>query len=123
LKQLTSVNSDFQRGVAAAQSIFNVLDEQAEIDNGTKTIQRAKGDIRFEHVRFWYNDDKEPALADVSFAVDSGKTLALVGRSGSGKSTISNLLTRFYDIQDGEILLDGVDIRDYQLKCLRRQFA
>ncbi|RUO48861.1 lipid A export permease/ATP-binding protein MsbA [Pseudidiomarina aquimaris] len=123
LKQLTTVNSDFQRGIAAAQSIFSILDEKAEDDSGKKQLDRAQGDIRFEHVTFSYDDTESPALSDVSFHVEPGKTLALVGRSGSGKSTISNLLARFYTPQEGVIKLDGVDIYDYKLKSLRRQFA
>jgi len=123
LKQLTTVNSDFQRGIAAAQSIFEVLDERPEQDTGKLVIERAQGNIRFDDVQFAYGDSDAPALDHVSFEVTAGKTLALVGRSGSGKSTISNLLTRFYTPQGGRILLDGVDIYDYKLKCLRRQFA
>ncbi|CAB0150256.1 Lipid A export ATP-binding/permease protein MsbA [Pseudidiomarina piscicola] len=123
LKQLTTVNSDFQRGIAAAQSIFSVLDEDAEVDSGKQNLDRARGDIKFEHVNFAYNETESPALADVSFHVKPGKTLALVGRSGSGKSTISNLLTRFYTPQGGVIKLDDGDIYDYRLKALRRQFA
>lgn len=123
LKQLTNVNSDFQRGIAAAQSVFEVLDERPEIDKGEHRIGRAKGRIEFENVSFTYNETDAPALHEVSFSVEPGKILALVGRSGSGKSTISNLLTRFYDVECGKILLDGVDIKDYELKCLRRQLA
>ncbi len=123
LKQLTTVNSDFQRGIAAAQSIFSVLDEDAEVDSGKQNLDRARGDIKFEHVNFAYDETESPALADVSFHVKPGKTLALVGRSGSGKSTISNLLTRFYTPQGGVIKLDDGDIYDYRLKALRRQFA
>ncbi|KFZ32085.1 lipid transporter ATP-binding/permease [Pseudidiomarina salinarum] len=123
LKQLTTVNSDFQRGIAAAKSIFEVLDERAERDTGKKVIQRATGNIRFDNVTFAYDEIESPALENVSFDVPAGKTLALVGRSGSGKSTISNLLTRFYAPQSGVIYLDDVDIYDYKLKCLRRQFA
>lgn len=123
LKQLTTVNSDFQRGIAAAQSIFEVLDEKAEPNKGTYLVERAHGHIRFEDVTFTYDEAESPALDKVSFDVKPGKTLALVGRSGSGKSTISNLLTRFYAPQSGKIYLDDVDIYDYKLKCLRRQFA
>lgn len=123
LKQLTNVNSDFQRGIAAAISVFEVLDERPELDDGQQCIDRAQGKIVFDHVSFSYDEASAPALAGVNFELQPGRTLALVGRSGSGKSTISNLLTRFYDIQEGRILLDDVDIRDYQLRCLRRQFA
>lgn len=123
LKQLTNVNSDFQRGIAAASSVFTILDQPIEVDNGTHVVERAKGDIAFNNVTFAYNEGDEPALEDISFTVKEGKTLALVGRSGSGKSTISSLLTRFYDIDQGLITLDDRNIQDYKLKCLRRQFA
>ncbi|PTB98612.1 lipid ABC transporter permease/ATP-binding protein, partial [Thalassospira xiamenensis] len=123
LKQLTNVNSDFQRGLAAAQSVFEVLDERPEIDTGNRRIDRAAGRIEFENVSFSYAEGDAPALHEVSFVVEPGKTVALVGRSGSGKSTISNLLTRFYDIENGAIRLDDTDIQEYELKCLRRQFA
>ncbi|MCC5856247.1 MAG: lipid A export permease/ATP-binding protein MsbA [Idiomarina sp.] len=123
LKQLTNVNADFQRGLAAAGSIFEVLDELPEQDHGTRVIDRAKGDLRVSHVTFRYPGSDEPALRDISFHVPAGKTVALVGRSGSGKSTISRLLTRFYDIETGAIELDGHDINEYTLKSLRRQFA
>ena len=123
LKQLTNINSDFQRGIAAAASVFSVLDEPIEVDKGTLRVDRARGDIKFNHVTFAYNQHDDPALQDISFDLHEGKTVALVGRSGSGKSTISSLLTRFYDISDGEILLDGRNIQDYKLKCLRRQYA
>lgn len=123
LKQLTNVNADFQRGLAAAASIFAVLDEEQEKDTGTVRVDRVRGDVAVEHVMFRYNKKKSPALDDVSFTIPTGKTLALVGRSGSGKSTISSLLTRFYEHESGTIKLDGVDIRDYELKSLRRQFA
>lgn len=123
LKQLTTVNSDFQRGIAAAQSIFQVLDETAEPNAGIHVVERVAGHIRFDDVTFTYDKAETPALDHVSFDVQPGKVLALVGRSGSGKSTISNLLTRFYSPQSGKIYLDDVDIYDYRLKCLRRQFA
>lgn len=123
LKQLTNVNADFQRGLAAAASIFSVLDQQEEVDNGKRVLDRAQGDLQFKQVTFSYPDSEELALHEVSFTVEAGKTVALVGRSGSGKSTISALLTRFYDYETGSIELDGHDIREYSLKSLRRQFA
>lgn len=123
LKQLTNVNADFQRGLAAAASIFTVLDEEQEKDTGSHKVARVKGDVTVKNLTFRYARKDSPALNDVSFHVPAGKTLALVGRSGSGKSTISNLLTRFYDYETGSIELDGTDIREYELKSLRRQFA
>jgi len=123
LKQLTNVNSDFQRGIAASTSVFQILDEPIEVDKGSRVVDRAVGNIVFEDVTFAYQKEDEPALQHINFSVDQGKTVALVGRSGSGKSTISNLLTRFYDVEQGRILLDGHNINDYKLKCLRRQFA
>ncbi len=123
LKSLTNVNAQFQRGMAACQTLFSILDMEQEKDEGTRTIARAKGDIEFRDVTFSYNNRDVPALKDVSFNIPAGKTVALVGRSGSGKSTIANLLTRFYDIQKGEILLDGYDLREYTLSSLRDQVA
>ncbi|RUO22576.1 lipid A export permease/ATP-binding protein MsbA [Aliidiomarina iranensis] len=123
LKQLTNVNADFQRGLAAAASIFKVLDEEQEKDTGHLKTDRVRGELAVKNLTFKYGTADAPALSDISFTVPAGNTIALVGRSGSGKSTISNLLTRFYDYETGTIELDGVDIREYELKSLRRQFA
>ncbi|MCF2946989.1 lipid A export permease/ATP-binding protein MsbA [Paraglaciecola aquimarina] len=123
LKQLTTVNSEFQKGMAACVSIFEVLDQQIELDEGTQRLERARGKIEFKHVEFSYPNTQEPALQDISFTVQPGQTFALVGRSGSGKSTISSLLTRFYNNQVGQILLDDVLLKDLPLKDLRKQFA
>ncbi|WP_341503975.1 lipid A export permease/ATP-binding protein MsbA [Gallaecimonas sp. GXIMD4217] len=123
IKQLTNVNAEFQRGIAAAASIFGVLDKDAEQDQGQRPLDRANGELAFKDVTFTYPGKDSPALKQLSFALPQGKTVALVGRSGSGKTTISSLLTRFYDIDSGAITLDGVDIRDYPLAALRRQFA
>ncbi|CAM3489710.1 lipid ABC transporter permease/ATP-binding protein [Rouxiella silvae] len=123
LKSLTNVNAQFQRGMAACQTLFSILDMEQEKDEGSRTIERAKGDIEFKHVTFSYGSSEKPALKDISFDIPAGKTVALVGRSGSGKSTIANLMTRFYDIQQGEILLDGHDLREYTLSSLRDQVA
>lgn len=123
LKQLTTVNSEFQKGMAACHSIFTVLDEHTEVDKGHKVLQKVRGKLEFKGVTFHYPGKEEAALHDVSFIVEPGKTFALVGRSGSGKSTISSLLTRFYNSQQGEVLLDDIRLQDIQLKALRRQFA
>lgn len=123
LKSLTNVNSQFQRGMAACQTLFSILDLEAEKDNGQKTLDRAKGDIEFHNVTFTYPTKNTPTLRKISFSIPAGKTVALVGRSGSGKSTIANLLTRFYDIQEGYILMDGEDLREYKLSSLRAQIG
>ncbi|MBN6362612.1 lipid A ABC transporter ATP-binding protein/permease MsbA [Providencia huaxiensis] len=123
LKSLTNVNSQFQRGMAACQTLFAILDSEQEKDNGTKVLKEVKGDIKFEHVTFTYATKEHPALDDVSFILPAGKSVALVGRSGSGKSTIANLITRFYDIDEGSIQIDGHDIREYTLSSLRSQVA
>lgn len=123
LKSLTQVNVQFQRGIAACQSLFDVIDLPLEQDNGQLQLGHAAGKIEFRDVTFTYPTKDAPALRNISFSIEPGKTVALVGRSGSGKSTIASLLTRFYDIQEGTILLDDQDIREYRLRDLRRQFA
>jgi ATP-binding cassette, subfamily B, bacterial MsbA len=123
LKQLTTVNSEFQKGMAACVSIFNVLDIAIEEDKGLVSMDKAKGKLQFKQVSFAYPGKKDPVLKDISFTVEPGKTFALVGRSGSGKSTISSLLTRFYNSQQGQVLLDDIPLQDIKLKDLRRQFA
>ncbi|WP_318509415.1 lipid A ABC transporter ATP-binding protein/permease MsbA [Photobacterium leiognathi] len=123
LKALTSVTSQFQRGMAACHTLFELMELETEKDNGKVEVQRVKGDVEVKNVTFTYPTKDAPALRDVSFNLPAGKTLALVGRSGSGKSTIANLLTRFYDIDSGEINLDSVEIRDYKLANLRDQVA
>ncbi len=121
LKSLTNVNAQFQRGMAACQTLFEILDLETEKDQGSYQVERAKGNVDFKEVTFTYFGKDEPALRNLSFQIPHGKTVALVGRSGSGKSTIAALLTRFYDIDQGEITLDGVNIQDYRLSNLREQ--
>ncbi|MTD40525.1 lipid A ABC transporter ATP-binding protein/permease MsbA [Erwinia sp. CPCC 100877] len=123
LKSLTNVNAQFQRGMAACQTLFSILDTGQEKDTGTKVIERSQGDIEFRDVTFTYPGREIPALRDISLTIPAGKTVALVGRSGSGKSTIASLITRFYDIDKGEIHIDGNDIREYTLASLRNQVA
>lgn len=123
LKTLTNVNAQFQRGMAACQTLFTLFDLPTEKDHGTHQTERAKGDLRFENVTFTYYGKEQPALDNVSFTLPAGKTLALVGRSGSGKSTIANLITRFYEIESGQIYLDGLPIQNYTLNNLRAQCA
>ncbi|CNE19444.1 lipid transporter ATP-binding/permease [Yersinia rohdei] len=123
LKSLTNVNAQFQRGMAACQTLFTILDMEQEKDEGKLEVDRAKGDIEFRHVTFYYPGKDIPALNDINMHIEAGKTVALVGRSGSGKSTIANLLTRFYDVSEGSILMDGHDLREYRLGALRNQVA
>jgi ATP-binding cassette, subfamily B, bacterial MsbA len=123
LKRLTNINVALQRGIAAADSVFETLDEPAERDTGGEPLERAKGDVDYRNVTFSYDRRKGRILNDISLRVPAGSTLALVGRSGSGKSTLVSLLPRFYDIEQGAILLDGKDIRSYRLRDLRRQVA
>ncbi|MGL4859081.1 MAG: lipid A ABC transporter ATP-binding protein/permease MsbA [Enterobacteriaceae bacterium] len=123
LKALTDVNSKFQRGMAACQTLFAILDMEKEKDEGTVALREGDSDIQFQHVTFSYPARELPALDNVSLTIPAGKTVALVGRSGSGKSTIANLLTRFYDIEQGTIMIDGLDVRQYTLRSLRAQIA
>lgn len=124
IKNLTRVNAEFQRGIAACTTVFELLDTSPEVDNGTYQVERVKGDLSFNQVNFSYPGQDKPALEDINFTVEQGKTIALVGRSGSGKSTIANLVTRFYTgLSEGKITLDGVNIDDYTLTCLRDQVA
>jgi len=122
VKRLTSISSILQAGIAAGESIFAVIDTPEEKDTGTHTAKRVKGELHFEHVSFAY-ESGEPVLKDINFKVNVGDKIALVGKSGSGKTTLVNLLPRFYDFQGGDISLDGVSLKDYQLGNLRQQFA
>ncbi|GMQ47061.1 lipid A ABC transporter ATP-binding protein/permease MsbA [Vibrio sp. 10N] len=123
LKALTGVTAEFQRGMAASQTLFSLMDLEVERDNGTVEIEKAKGDLSVKDITFTYEGTEKPALRNVSFDLPAGKTIALVGRSGSGKSTIANLFTRFYDIDSGSIELDGHKIDDIKLTNLRQHFA
>ncbi|BCO30740.1 lipid A export ATP-binding/permease protein MsbA [Thiohalobacter sp. COW1] len=123
LKRLASVNASLQRGIAAASSLFGLLDAEPEADTGTHACRRAQGRLAFEDVRFRYDADQPPVLDGVSFTIEPGQTVAVVGRSGSGKSTLANLIPRFYEPESGRIRLDGVDLHDYRLADLRRQIA
>jgi subfamily B ATP-binding cassette protein MsbA len=123
LKRLINVNAVVQRGVTAAAGLFEIIDEPGERDTGTAEIGRARGDVEYREVAFAYAPDKPPALRGVNLTLKSGTTVALVGQSGSGKSTIASLLPRFYEPDSGAVLLDGRDIRDYPLRDLRRQLS
>ena len=123
LKQLTTVNSEFQKGMAACQSIFAVLDEQIEKDIGVLDANEVKGNIRFNNVTFTYPGKHTPAIDSMNLDAPAGTSIALVGRSGSGKSTMSNLLTRFYLPEQGQITLDNTDINEFKLTELRKNIA
>jgi subfamily B ATP-binding cassette protein MsbA len=122
MKDLTTMQNKLYRGIAGAQTVFELLDQEPELDTGTKPLTRAKGKMQFSQVEFSYEGDKS-VLHDVNFTVQPGEVVALVGRSGSGKTTLVSLLPRFYTDFSGDILLDDVSIRDYRLLDLRRQFA
>lgn len=123
LKQLTTVNSEFQRGLSAAKSVFEVLDQPVEQDTGSFVLGKVRGDIHFDKVNFTYPGHEKQVLFDISFSAEKGKTIALVGRSGSGKTTISSLLPRFYELSSGNIFIDEHNIRDCTLASLRSQLA
>ncbi|MCC7516571.1 MAG: lipid A export permease/ATP-binding protein MsbA [Pseudomonadales bacterium] len=123
IRQLSSTNGAIQKGIAGAQKIFEVLDMAAEADNGTVVAQRVKGEVSIRHLSFAYDAAQEYVLSDICVDIPAGKTVALVGRSGSGKSTLASLFPRFYDYTQGEILWDGVPLKDYQLASLREQIA
>lgn len=123
VQHLAGLNATFANISVAARSIFEILDTVPEKDEGTKTIDRAKGDFVFEHVFFRYPGQSDDALKDISFSVKSGQHVALVGLSGSGKSSLVNLIPRYWEITSGSIRLDGIDIREMTLESLRRQIA
>jgi subfamily B ATP-binding cassette protein MsbA len=123
LKRLTGVNESLQRGLAAAESIFGLLDTEPEPDTGTARLERARGEIAFEGVSMQYRRAERPALDDVSLTIRAGETVALVGPSGSGKTTLAHLIPRFYQPTAGRILLDGHDLRSLTLESLRGNIA
>lgn len=123
LKHVTDINAPLQKGIAAGQSIFELLDEEVETRGGDRQVERARGALEFRKLNFSYASEKGEVLHDISFSVEPGKTVALVGRSGSGKSTLVSLMARFYDPISGQILLDGYPLQDYKLHDLREQFA
>ena len=123
VRRLTMVNNHIQKGIAGAESIFKLLDEDIEKDKGSLHVLRVKGVIEYSHVSFTYDESPKPVLSDIDLTIEAGQTVALVGRSGAGKSTLINLLPRFYDILKGIIKIDGVNIKEFHLQKLRNQFA
>jgi len=123
LRQIADKFNTLQMGMVAANRVFSILDTQAQIsDTGTITYTKSRGEIVFKDVRFGYNEDEE-VIRGISFRANPGETIAIVGATGAGKSTIINLLNRFYEIDSGEILIDGVSIKAYKLASLREQIA
>lgn len=123
LRHLTDVNPTLQKGIAAGQSVFSLIDAAVEQDTGRQPLERAQGLIEYRGVTFAYSPDKGPVLRDVDLRVEPGETVALVGRSGSGKSTLVGLLPRFYEVEQGQVCLDGSSVREYPLADLRRQIS
>ena len=123
LKRVTEINEHVQKGLTAAESVFRLIDEESETDRGTHALGRARGEVRFENVTFRYGDSGRPALDGINLAIEPGQTVALVGPSGAGKTTLANLVPRFYHPSAGRVLLDGRDLESLTLKSLRANVA
>lgn len=123
VRRITNINATLQRGVAAADSLFSVIDEKDEIDTGSVDAGRLRGDVEFDDVSFSYAGEGGTVIENLSIRVNAGETLAIVGQSGSGKTTLATLLPRFYEIDSGEILIDGKPARDYTLSSLRSNIS
>ena len=123
LKNLSNVSSTIQKGIAAAESAFQLLDEPLEADKGKKVLQEVNGELSFHSVSFQYSKKTQKILSNLNFHIPAGKVTAVVGRSGAGKSTLIKLIPHFYDHYEGEIFLDGINLRDIELKNLREQIA
>lgn len=123
VKRLTSVNSHLQRGIVAAESLFDLIDSEVETDTGERELDPARGLVEYRHVSHSYDPEKGFVLKDLSLMIEPGRSVALVGRSGSGKSTVASLLPRFYDPTQGAVLIDGIDIRELRLASLRAQIS
>lgn len=123
IRQLSEVSSTIQKGVAGAESIFEQLDEAPEVDSGTQERARVSGRLDVRNLSFQYEGSEKRVLDDISFVAEPGQMVALVGRSGSGKSTLASLIPRFYHHDQGQILLDDLDVEDYKLRNLRRHIA
>ncbi|MCW9025558.1 MAG: lipid A export permease/ATP-binding protein MsbA [Gammaproteobacteria bacterium] len=122
-KKLTSINASLQRGIAAAQSVFRFIDEKIEVDTGTQELSQIKGDIQYQQACFKYNAEGEEVLHHIELNIKAGETVAFVGRSGAGKTTLVSLLPRFYDLSSGHILVDGQSINELSLDNLRSHIA
>ena len=123
VRRITNVNATLQRGVAGADSLFMIMDEDDEKDTGIQQVDRVRGDVRFDDITFSYGDEDEPVINHLSVSIGAGQTLAIVGHSGSGKSTLASLLPRFYELGSGDILIDDIPIRDFTLASLRSNIS
>ncbi len=123
IRQLTEVNSSIQKGIAAAGSIFEIIDSPAEVDSGTLVQDSVQGKFEFRNINFSYGNTERPVLKNINFTVEPGETVALVGSSGSGKTSLVSLIPRFYNHGEGNILLDGTDVNDFALTNLRTHIA
>jgi subfamily B ATP-binding cassette protein MsbA len=123
VRSLTSIVSELQRGVAAAESVFNFIDLKQEEDDGDYSPDTVKGVIEFDHVNFAYQTESMHALKDINLTIEAGQTVAFVGRSGSGKSTLLNLIPKLYPVTEGKVSLDHVDVKDYKLENLRSHIS
>lgn len=123
VKSLTNLNEDIQVGIAAAQSVFGLIDTLPEKDTGREQLSRARGELELREVTLRYENAKRNALSNINLVIRPGERVALVGKSGGGKTSLVNLLPRFYELQQGQILLDGTDVRELTLENLRSQFA
>jgi subfamily B ATP-binding cassette protein MsbA len=123
LKSLSGINASIQRGLAAAESLFSLLDRDEEPDSGTVVLERARGEIRFDHLFMRYAGNERDALSDLSLTVRPGEAVALVGSSGSGKTSLVNVIPRFYEPSAGRLFVDGHDVTTLTLASLRAQIA
>lgn len=123
LRELTSLHVELQKGAVACESLFGLLSTPLEDDSGKVVAKNVKGNIEFKDVTYQYPSGNSPILNDINFKIEAGQTIALVGRSGAGKSTIASLIPRFYDLEKGQILIDDINIKDYTLKSLRNQIG
>lgn len=123
IKRLTSVNDPLQRGLAAARTVFEIIDIPSEADTGSRTLARAQGKIEFRDINLRYPNAEHNALTNINLTITPGETIALVGQSGGGKTTLVNLIPRFYQASSGQILIDDIDVQDLRLTDLRAQIG